>query len=519
MKKSILNFALMVFGTLALSSCNIYSPFIKSSEDSYREESFSRPENDEGYYKPEASSYLPFGMKDVYESEGIDAVPSTGNVKILVLPIEFSDYSFSSDFTSDLKMALEGKEDGTTDYWESLSSFYYKSSFGKLNLSFDIASIYRPNMSSYKAYEKYASSSDNGRTLIEAALSSYKSKNSTTSFDSDGNGYIDGVIAVYSCPDYQTGNFNFEKVNDTSFFWAYTYWADNSPNKTSPTLCSYFWLSQSFLTNDKGADAHTLIHEFGHMLGLDDYYPESNNGFYAAGGLDMMDFNILDHDSYSKSILGWCVPTVITGDCTIDIEASNRNGDCVIIPSSSWNGTGFGEYIMLELYTPDKLNELDSKVAYTGRPLGYTIPGVKIYHIDSRLMEAKSAGGNKVNVSYYNGRTLYPKSSNYYQIGATNCQKSVHYADEDYSLIHLMEANGINTFKNANYGTNATLFKKGSTFSLEKFGKNFFVEHKTNNDGLLPSTIYTLNNGDELPVEIKINSVFANKASISFSFK
>ncbi|HBX25086.1 MAG TPA: hypothetical protein DEF61_02230, partial [Firmicutes bacterium] len=270
MKKSILNFALMVFGTLALSSCNIYTPFLKSSEDSYSEESFSRPENDEGFYKPEASSYLPFGMKDVYESEGIDAVPSTGNVKILVLPIEFSDYSFSSDFTSDLKMALEGKEDGTTDYWESLSSFYYKSSFGKLNLSFDIASIYRPNMSSYKAYEKYASSSDNGRTLIEAALSSYKSKNSTTSFDSDGNGYIDGVIAVYSCPDYQTGNFNFEKVNDTSFFWAYTYWADNSPNKTSPTLCSYFWLSQSFLTNDKGADAHTLIHEFGHMLGLDD---------------------------------------------------------------------------------------------------------------------------------------------------------------------------------------------------------------------------------------------------------
>ena len=49
---------------------------------------------------------------------------------------------------------------------------------------------------------------------------------------------------------------------------------------------------------DKDGDAHTAIHETGHMLGLSDYYATTTDGdtsYNAVGTYDMMSANFLDH--------------------------------------------------------------------------------------------------------------------------------------------------------------------------------------------------------------------------------
>ena len=69
-------------------------------------------------------------------------------------------------------------------------------------------------------------------------------------------------------------------------------------------------------------DAHTFIHETGHLLGLDDYY-DYNDYRGAKGGLygaDMMDNNIGDHGSVNKLLLGWIEPTVVCGAGEINID-------------------------------------------------------------------------------------------------------------------------------------------------------------------------------------------------------
>lgn len=512
MKKSLISFLLISLAGIVLTSCNIYTPFLSSEtkeSSSYTYETPSRPDTSDGYYKVDGESFRPYSMKDIYNSYGADTVPSTGNVKILVLPIEFSDYKFSSDFSSKLSIALQGEgEEGTTGYWESLASFYRKSSYGKLNLSFEIASIYKPNMSAKSAYDNYGSSqtnSDNGVTLTEAALANYRSSHSLTQFDSDGNGFIDGVIAVYSCPNYSIGKLTF--TDSTGYFWAYTFWANNDPNRLNPTMSTYFWLSQDFLINNNGIDAHTLIHEFGHMLGLDDYYADSNHRFNPTGGSLMMDHNILDHDSYSKAVLGWTDPIVVDEDCTVEIGPANSTGDCIIIPTGSWNGTVYDEYLLLELYTPDGLNYLDSHIRYNNGLLGYTVPGIKIYHIDSRVMEINVKGNTNYtyDAEYYPNPKLNPGNRTFYKIGATNCQKDYAYADSSFSLIHLLEATGINTFKNGYYGNDMTLFKSNSKFTSTKF-RAFFP------NGL------KYNNGDYIDIEIDVNEVSSTKASLTFRY-
>ena len=96
-----------------------------------------------------------FTYQDVNEKAHQPFTPSLGEVNILVVPIEFDTTSFnfinrSNGFrevaeikpytNSDLNVieaTFNGsRSDGTNSYWESVASFYEKSSYGKLNLNF-----------------------------------------------------------------------------------------------------------------------------------------------------------------------------------------------------------------------------------------------------------------------------------------------------------------------------------------------------------------------------------------------
>ena len=87
-------------------------------------------------------------------------------------------------------------------------------------------------------------------------------------------------------------------------------------------------------------DTHTYIHETGHLLGLSDYYSQdATQKFKPMGGMDMMDYNLGDENTFSKMLLNWTRPYVITGETTITINASNKIGDCILVPAKSWNGS------------------------------------------------------------------------------------------------------------------------------------------------------------------------------------
>ena len=81
-----------------------------------------------------------------------------------------------------------------------------------------------------------------------------------------------------------------------------------------PKPFTFVWLSFDFLLNNINteyketvdgksqfkADAHTVVHETGHALGLLDYYSTGYDGSTPAAGIDMMDHNVGDHNAYSK---------------------------------------------------------------------------------------------------------------------------------------------------------------------------------------------------------------------------
>lgn len=159
-----------------------------------------------------------------------NVVPSIGNPNLLVIPVDFSDYTCSS-LDGGCKGSKERIEDGffgkreEGEQIESLASFYEKSSFDKLHLQGYVTDWQRAPHSAKSIVSKSSSEflSYIENNIINKTLAKLEKQGVDISkFDTDGDGLIDGVWVVYSLsydPDVS-------KLDDPNGnFWAYTYWA------------------------------------------------------------------------------------------------------------------------------------------------------------------------------------------------------------------------------------------------------------------------------------------------------
>ena len=473
--------------------------------------------------------------RQIYAYYGYETptMPSTGDVTALVLPIEFSDYPFDSSGLRDLEAVFN---DQNPLYFESVSSFYNKSSFGALNLSFEVAEPYSVSQAStdfLPAYVDEETSTTRVESLCRRALNAYRQTHDTTKFDSNADGYLDSVYFIYSSPDYASA---MENINHS--FWAYcTVAFGEEANYTEPALSRYFWASSYFMYEnwegryassyrDGMVDAHTYIHETGHLLGLDDYYnydEMTGDEDYDCGspmaGLDMMDYNIGDHTAYSKYALGWIDPKIIDDrysfPISFSLESAPLTGDAVIIPSlNGFNGSAFGEYLMIEYLTSDGLATTDASVNYAGAyPLYYSSNGIRITHVDSRLVALEPASDGFYYEYVDATRDMLEKSTrnHFYRVAASN-SPSKGLVDPDHKLIttisSMSDVDDSKVFDRVNNSANSSdLFHEGDTFTLGQYYQNFEYNPITRR--------YTLNDGTDFPYSITVESISEDRAVLT----
>ena len=237
-------------------------------------------------------------MEDYSLNTGIVPTPAEGNVNILVLPIVIEDYGLSSSEKSkvlaDLDLAFNGQAEETG--WQSVSSFYEESSYGKLNFRATVAPWYDSGLTVAEIeHQNVSSDSAEGVSyLMRSAVEHYRSQsgNSLREFDSNGDGFLDAVWMVYSAP--------YDGSGASTVQWAFTFWdyeAAADASYSAPVGYAYSWASYEFLYEGYGrssVDAHTFVHETGHLLGLNDYY-DTSGSTSPTGYVDMMDANIIDH--------------------------------------------------------------------------------------------------------------------------------------------------------------------------------------------------------------------------------
>ena len=378
-------------------------------------------------------------LNTIKSEEGYGPMPSSGNARALVIPVEFTDYKAPSDMKERLNTAFFG-ESGQTG-WESLSSYYYKTSYEKLSIGGTVTDVFNTGKNSTYYGNIYANDPDASPEyeIIKAALEYFDDTINYNDYDGDGDGYIDALYIIYTAPvDYENAD----------YWWAFTYeyFTETEEKYDGVEADFYTFLGYEFfdetLMDQKtkiSINTETIIHESGHILGITDYYDyDADNG--PAGGIgggDMMDANVGDNNPFTKMLLGWAAPTLVCDSAEITLSSFGKTGECIIL-AKDWNGSVFGEYYVIDYYTPDGLNELEK-----GNAGLFSVDGIRIYHVDATLKDNSSDeyGGIWDIYSYDNSST-------------------------EHKLLSLVQANGRNTIETKNdYSSNKDLFASGSVIS------------------------------------------------------
>ena len=443
-------------------------------------------------------------FQDVQRAGGLDSIPvgKSTNIELLVVPYEFKDYPFKQKTLDDINILFNGNGAEDTRYWESVSSYYNKARYGKINIHVTVGEKYVSNDNAADINSGSTYSVNAAKTV----LADYKTKHSTDGkeFDSDGNGIVDAVYMVYSAPDYsRVGSLNHE------LFWAYCHWTGQGPNTASPSVNTYMWASYDFMyeSGESKVDAHTFIHETGHLMGSNDYYNYNNSSSRSPlGGIDMMDHNIGSHNVWTKMAYGWLDPIYVDGNAKVTIKSAQEHADAIVI-RDGWNGTAFDEMIIMELTTPTGLNELDAHTPYKSRPLVYDIPGIKMYHVDNRLGQKS---GSKIN--YFNGTPTRYNIAGYGQVSANSDNAERNATPEFFYEIGLIQREGKATLIDSKISATATnndLFKTGDYFRFEDYTA-FFQREVTVGE----NKVKRFNDGSEFKYQIYFESVTAEEATI-----
>ena len=413
-------------------------------------------------------------LQDELESVGI---PATGDVKVLVFVVDFVDSQITdtTKVMNDVDLAFNGNSEDID--FESLHSYYGLSSYGKLNLTADIFGVYRAsNNSSY--YEQlnenfYATDPYTGEYLYNDAphpdsdliyelLEFYDNQIDYSDYDQNQDGFIDGVYVLYN------HDISYESGSDLWWAYQYYYWYEDSFDGVSPNY--YVWSGIDFFYEGyENVNARTIIHETGHMLGLDDYYDYYPDDLNNSGGLGtfMMDYTIGDHEPFSKILLGWITPIVIEQTMVVDLEKFLLNGEVLLI-IDTWNNTIFDEYFLVMYYTPEGLNELDQDYIFTDS-------GILIFHVSAEI-------GNG-----------YDSESYYYSIFNNNN------TDTENKLVKIIEADMSGDIDKYAIVENSDLFVAG-----DGFGRNIYSTYRWYDNKAINLEINVIDiNSEAARIEVK----------------
>lgn len=302
------------------------------------------------------------------------STPSTGNVRIPVFLVEFADEHFSEDaLTADnIAHVLFSNVVG------SMSTFMKNASYGQLQLDGDV-SCYTAQYSS----SVYESDSNGFEMLSEEVLNAFDDQIDYQNYDSNKDGYIDAfALTIVGSHDYWYGC-QATWYDDTDF----------SVDGVKPML--YIINDAQPYRDEINYFVAEMCHEFGHCMGLPDYYKYDLDDDYDAmngvAGSEMMDEMEGDYCQFSKLMLGWLKEDEVSiytgGTAEYTLASSAAQGSCVLIPANFQKLSGksvsadqvdTGEYFLIQYDTMEK-NMKD--VLYFGND-----SGIRILHVDAETL-------------------------------------------------------------------------------------------------------------------------------------
>lgn len=219
------------------------------------------------------------------QKQAVSSYPLKGSPKSIVILVNFSDLKFIIPNPKEAYSRLlneKGYSDNNgigsaRDYFEACSN-------GVFLPQFDVYGPYDLD-ESYSYYGANSSSSNNVRAremIIQACTKAYEAGVDLSQYDTDGNGVVDNVFVYYA-------GHNEAEGGGENTIWPHRSVVVNSPTYGSVRIFDYACTSE--LRSSRGSQMcgiGTFCHEFGHVLGLPDFYDTSNSYRYTVGNWSVM---------------------------------------------------------------------------------------------------------------------------------------------------------------------------------------------------------------------------------------
>ncbi len=258
----------------------------------------------------------------------VNGYPNEGEVKSVVILVEYSDVSFSIDnpnqaFTNQLNeegYSVSGATGSARDY-------FLANSRGKFDGQFDVYGPYKlENTRSY-----YGANDEDGldlqpdQMIWDAVDLANEDGVDFSQYDNNGDGYIDNVFVYYA-------GHNEAEGADEETIWPHMWAVSSRPTYDGKRL--YIYACTSELRGSSGstiAGIGTFCHEYSHIFGLVDHYDTDGDTDGSSAGLGTYD--IMTNGSYNNSgntppmhngleldMIGWNTPITIDSEQSITID-------------------------------------------------------------------------------------------------------------------------------------------------------------------------------------------------------
>ena len=414
------------------------------------------------------------GLSTVADIDPFPIPNLTGELNALVIPIAWRDQpENATDTQLDVFRGHLGRTadlGGTaTDYSGNdytLSRYFDLASYGKLSITSYMTDWYPAPYDFAEMRNQAANDTAFIREVTDWLYSTYPNTD-WTAFDRDQDGCFDAVFLLnagtddddmYMMTSWEGGLFTYPGLDPSRV---------GTPER--PAINGVSAIHMGLMTGD----GNVVVHEFGHALGLIDYYDVTYSGIDAVGSYDMQSANMGDWNAYSKYTVGWLEPTVVKDlakgeSVEITIGSMTKTGDAIAIPAAGQPHDGpFGEYILVDLYTDEGLYE-----PY-GKNYGLDgVAGVRIYHVNAEMIETEDYSSAETEPYYKERTTVITQSA----VNAYNAGGKYH--------IELLQNGGRNTFTAGNARTQVNagdLFYAGDSFAAEDYA-SFLRDGKMDNN-------------------------------------
>ena len=253
------------------------------------------------------------------ESAPVMRYPLKGEPTSLVILVNFKDVAFLSptakqDFTNLLNQQGYSNNDATgsaRDFFMASSNNIFQPNFvvvGPYTLPETMSYYGKDSGSGTARYENYASQ------MIVDACKLADDDVDFSEYDTDGNGYVDNVFVYYA-------GYNQAEGGPENSVWPHRSMIMSKKNFDDVLLRDYACTSEL-----KGREGTTMCgigtfcHEFGHVLGLPDFYvTDYGHNVPTLGSWDAMDNGPYNnggktppsYSSYERFFLGWLTPTIL----------------------------------------------------------------------------------------------------------------------------------------------------------------------------------------------------------------